>query len=129
MATIRFSRQREAIYNYLCSTKEHPTAEVVYGQVKEEFPNISLGTVYRNLNFLVEHGQAQKLDLGDGFEHFDGNATPHQHFLCNVCHRVIDLEMDSIDHIDVIANAGFDGEIQGHCIFFYGLCEKCKNNR
>ena len=88
--------------------------------------NIRLGTVYRNLNLLVEQGQALRLDCGDGVDHFDGDTRPHYHFSCQKCGCVMDLEMDPIDHIDQIAGAGFDGEIQGHQVLFYGLCPKCK---
>lgn len=125
MAAIHYSRQREAIRDYLCSTKEHPTAETVYSHLRDTFPNISLGTVYRNLNFLVEHGNARKLDFGDGCDRFDGDISPHNHFFCRSCGRVIDLEMDSINHINVLANAGFDGKVEGHTIFFYGECGQC----
>ncbi len=127
MATTRYSKQREAIKEYLLSTTSHPTAETVYAHIQEQFPNISLGTVYRNLNFLVEHGEAQRLDMGDEHDHYDGNAASHNHFYCRHCHRVLDLQMDSIDHIDLIANAGFDGLIEGHTIYFTGLCPNCIN--
>lgn len=125
MAAIRRSRQRDAIKSYLMSTVEHPTAEIVYENLQTEFPNISLGTVYRNLNFLVEHGEALRLDCGDGFDHFDGNTHPHNHFFCRGCKKIIDLEMDGIDHINIIANAGFGGVIEDHVIYFRGLCEAC----
>lgn len=127
MATVRRSRQRDAIKSYLMSTVAHPTAEVVYENLRIEFPNISLGTVYRNLNFLVEHGEALRLDCGDGFDHFDGNSHPHNHFFCRCCKRIIDLEMDGIDHINIIASAGFNGVIEDHVIYFRGLCEECVN--
>ena len=122
---IKYSRQRESIVNFLASRTDHPTAETIYQNIKKEFPNISLGTVYRNLNFLVDHGEALRLDMGDGNDHFDGNVMPHNHFFCRKCHHVLDLEMDGINHIDVIANAGFDGIIEGHTIYFTGLCPDC----
>lgn len=125
MPATRYSRQREAIHTYLMSTKQHPTAEAVYEYMRRSFPNISLGTVYRNLNFLVEHGDALRLEFGDGVDHFDGRTTPHNHFHCKNCGRVIDLDMDPINHIDRIADAGFRGSIQGHSIYFYGICEDC----
>ena len=125
MPATRYSRQREAIHTYLLSTKQHPTAEAVYEYIRQSFPNISLGTVYRNLNFLVEHGDALRLEFGDGVDHFDGKTIPHNHFYCKGCGRVIDLDMDPIDHIDRIADAGFRGSIQGHSIYFYGICEDC----
>ena len=74
MAGLKHSRQREAILDYLHSTKSHPTAEAVYWKVREEFPKISLGTVYRNLNLLANQGQVLRLQCGDGVEHFDGTG-------------------------------------------------------
>ncbi len=125
MAATRYSRQRNAVKNYLLSVRTHPTAETVYDALKEEFPNISLGTVYRNLNFLVEHGEALRLDCGDGFIHFDGFTDAHNHFYCRNCRQIFDLEMDNVDHINLIANAGFDGKIEEHILYFRGLCKKC----
>ena len=66
MAQLKYSRQRDMIRSYLSSTKEHPTADMVYENVRKEFPNISLGTVYRNLKLLVSEGEAIKIDCGDG---------------------------------------------------------------
>lgn len=80
MTALKHSRQREAIKKYLMTTKEHPTADIVYLHVKKEFPNISLGTVYRNLNLLTDIGEALKIPAPDGADRFDGNAAPHNHF-------------------------------------------------
>lgn len=126
MKNTRYSKQREAIKEYICSSKEHPTAETIYHSMLNQFPNISLGTVYRNLNVLVGQGKILSLNIGDGTEHYDGNLTPHHHFHCRICHRVMDLNMDPINHIDYIAGAGFDGTIEGHVIYFQGICPNCK---
>ena len=80
MKTLKYSRQRESIKASLMNRKDHPTADAVYASIREEFPNISLGTVYRNLNLLVALGEVQKLTFGDGKDHFDGDTS-----LC--CHR------------------------------------------
>ena len=72
MQAVRYSRQREAIKNYLLSTTSHPTAEMVYNNIRKELPNISLGTVYRNLNFLADNNEVLRLNCGDGYVHFDG---------------------------------------------------------
>lgn len=125
MATLKFSRQREAIKSYLAQTKEHPTADTVYMNIRNTYPNISLGTVYRNLNLLAEQGEILKINCQDGSDRFDGNPKPHYHFLCTKCGRVLDLEMESIDHINVIANASFRGKVEGHMTYFYGLCPDC----
>lgn len=125
MAGLKYSRQREAILTYLRSTKSHPTAETVYFQIRKEFPRISLGTVYRNLNLLAEQGEILRLSCGDGVEHFDATVRPHQHFICRNCRAIIDLEMPSIDSIDEVADENFSGKIEGHEIYFYGTCNNC----
>lgn len=125
MAVIKYSRQREAILLYLRSTKSHPTAENVYTEIRKEFPKISLGTVYRNLNLLVDQGEILRLNCGDGVEHFDAKTEPHNHFACRTCGAVIDLPIGSIDMIDEEIKRNFRGRIEGHEVYFYGTCEKC----
>ena len=125
MAVTKYSRQREAIKEYLSHTKEHPTADTVYMSIRNTHPNISLGTVYRNLNLLAEQGEILKINCQDGSDRFDGNPKPHYHFICKECGRVLDIEMESIDHIDKIAGAGFGGKVEGHVTYFYGLCPNC----
>ena len=88
---IKRSVQRELIRNNLAHRTDHPTADMVYQSIREELPNISLGTVYRNLRFLVDQGDALSLKLGDGKEHFDGNVNPHFHFICTQCGCVDDI--------------------------------------
>ena len=74
---LKRSKQRESIKKFLISRYDHPTAETVYMNIKEEFPNISLGTVYRNLSLLADIGEIQKLSTGIGPDRFDGNPKPH----------------------------------------------------
>jgi Fur family peroxide stress response transcriptional regulator len=126
----KYSRQRESIINYLKSTKEHPTADTVYMNIRNIYPNVSLGTVYRNLNLLVEQGDVSKIICGDGSVRYDGNPMQHYHFICTDCSSVQDLEMppESLKHIDLIASTGFEGDIHGHTALFYGRCFECKKN-
>ena len=119
------SRQRKSIMNFLAGRTDHPTAEVIYTNLRQEMPNLSLGTVYRNLSLLSDIGDILKISTGNGPDHFDGNPTPHNHFICNKCGAVIDLEMDNIEHIDEVASKNFDGNIQGHVIYFHGICPDC----
>ena len=126
MATTKYSRQREAIIEYLSKTKEHPTADTIYMDIRETYPNISLGTVYRNLNLLVEKGEVLRLIGMDESDRYDGNTHDHYHFLCNKCKRVLDIDMESIDQINTIANKSFPGKVEGHVTYFYGTCDKCK---
>jgi len=122
---LKRSKQRDMIMNFLISRKDHPTADVVYMNVRKENPNISLGTVYRNLTLLSDLGEIQRLRLGDGVDHFDADTTPHYHFVCSTCNSVIDLKMDGIESILDVANANFNGVITGHVTYFYGTCNCC----
>ena len=124
-ATMKYSKQREAVRNFLCSRKDHPTAEVVYENLRKDFPKISLGTVYRNLSLLVELGEAIKFPGLDGQDHFDGNPLPHYHFICNDCHAVIDLGFPNMSALNEDASKNFDGIITGHSAYFYGKCKNC----
>ena len=89
ITVLKYSRQRESIKHFLMTTKKHPTADEVYMHVKRDFPNISLGTVYRNLNLLTDIGEAVKISTPDGGDRFDGRTEPHNHFLfygeCSDC--------------------------------------------
>lgn len=129
MKTLNYSRQREAIYNYLMGTEEHPTAEAVFQGVQKDFPKISLGTIYRNLALLEETGQIQKIPSNDAKDHYDADISEHPHFICQECGAVIDLEMDNLEFLKTLANQGFDGEIEKSQLVFFGKCHHCiKNN-
>ena len=96
---LKYSKQRESIKNFLVTRYDHPTAETVYLNIRKEFPNISLGTVYRNLNLLAEIGEIQKLSPGIGPDRFDGNPAPHYHFICRHCGCVMDLTVSGLDPV------------------------------
>lgn len=129
MAIRKRSRQRELIMEFLAGRKDHPTADIVYAGVRRQNPNISLGTVYRNLTLLAESGEVRRIRVGDGVDHFDADISPHYHFVCRECGSVIDLEMDSIEGITDTAGVNFDGHIEGHVTYFYGTCCNCIKSR
>lgn len=122
---MNYSRQRESIKEYLMSTKEHPTAEVIYQHVREDYPKISLGTVYRNLTLLVELGEVKKISTGDGTDHFDADTSAHSHYYCRCCHRVMDLEVTpSVEQILSASSAGL-GTVETASLLFTGICKDC----
>ena len=125
MAALKYSRQRESIKEYLSSTTSHPTADAVYLHVREEFPHISLGTVYRNLNLLADMGEVIKITTPHGGDRFDGVTKPHYHVLCTECGEIIDLNMDIVHSINEQAEKCFDGSIHSHTTLFYGTCREC----
>ena len=125
MPPLKYSKQREAIKNFLACRRDHPTADTIYTCLREEYPNLSLGTVYRNLSLLSDLGEITKISTGDGPDRFDGNMTKHHNFVCTCCHTVDDLDMDSIDFIMETASKNFDGHIESYLVNFYGLCRNC----
>lgn len=125
---LKYSRQRQVIKDFLMARRDHPTADTVYMNVRNEYPSISLGTVYRNLSLLADLGEIQRLRFNDGVDHFDADTSPHYHFVCTECGSIIDLKTDGLDHILDTAGSSFDGEIQGHVTYFHGVCGKCIKN-
>lgn len=122
---IKHSRQREAIRKNLIQRYDHPTAETVYLDIKENFPNISLGTVYRNLTLLAELGEIQKISTGTGPDRFDGNPMPHCHFQCRLCQKVLDIPFENLGDISAYAQKHFSGIIEENIIQFFGQCPEC----
>lgn len=126
MTTTKRSRQREAILEVVQGTKCHPTADWVYSEVRKVIPNISLGTVYRNLSMLSENGTIQKLHIGTSSEHFDGNPDVHYHVYCTQCGRIDDIEAEPFESFNSWAADMYDGEIFEHHTMFMGKCSQCK---
>lgn len=124
---IKRSVQRELIKENLTSRYDHPTADMIYYSIRKQLPNISLGTVYRNLRFLVDQGEVLSLKLGDGPEHFDGHTEPHYHFICSECSDVEDIFMENLS-IPQKAIDCCSGQITGQVTYFYGLCKNCSKN-
>ena len=94
--------------------------------VRLEIPNISLGTVYRNLAELVAEGEVIKIDAGDGMEHYDGYNKPHYHMFCRGCKSVSDIDMEYSVGMDVAAAKQSGAQIEYHNVVFMGICKKCK---
>ena len=119
---LRHSHQRDMIYNYMLSTKEHPSAEMIYDELRKNEPNLSLGTLYRNLSQLEESGMVMRIPDGAN-DRFDGNAKPHVHFKCTSCGKVYDLmsfKNDSITFSDDII-----GEVTNYSLMAFGSCKHC----
>jgi len=123
----RKSKQKEAIVKALKGTTSHPTADWIYEQVRKDIPNISLGTVYRNLKVMKEKGEILELDLGGTFNRFDGNAQNHYHFRCEQCSRVFDIDepVDQGINDRVARETGFN--VSHHRLELRGLCNGCQS--
>lgn len=120
----KHSRQRDAVYQELCLRKDHPTANELYFAIKEKIPSISLATVYRNLTQLEADGKILRI-TGGLSDRFDGDITPHSHFVCLSCGRVIDIcvKKEGKDEIE-----DFGGIITGKTVTYSGYCPECSKN-
>ena len=119
-------RKRTAILSFLRQTKDHPSAEMVYNHLKQEIPDLSLGTVYRNLTLFKEKGEIQSVATVKGVERFDGNPLPHVHFICGDCDAVIDLDdMQVPQSLSELAARCCGGSVEGCQLTFTGQCKNC----
>ena len=122
----RFSKKRQAIYDCLCSTTSHPTADWIYHQLHSDYPDLSLGTVYRNLTQLKAAGLIQSVGVINGQEHFDANVSPHTHLVCQSCGKVVDLfEITLPKSISQKAATASGYQITGVQLQLTGLCPSC----
>ena len=121
---MRYSRQREAILLNLRSRCDHPDADEVYTSVREVYPNISLGTVYRNLRQLNECGEI--ICFSDGKrERFDGDTRLHYHFICTACNTVFDIFSDEVSQFLLNAQGKLDCEIDRATMVLNGRSRSC----
>ena len=129
MATTKHFRKRDAILTYLQGTNAHPSAEMVYADLKQQIPDLSMGTVYRNLNLFKQQGLATSVATVKGVERFDGNTDPHVHFICDDCGAVIDLEsMQMPQTLTQAAESCCGGQVTGCSLCFNGKCRDCSQN-
>ena len=123
----RNTSQKKATLRAVKETSSHPTAGDIYGLVRKEIPNISLGTVYRNLKFLKQEGKILELDLAGTISRFDGNTQNHYHFRCEQCGHIFDVDdpLDRENDDRVAQKTGF--KISYHRLEFCGLCKDCQH--
>ena len=120
-------RKRDAILACVRGTTVHPSADWVYARLKPEIPDLSLGTVYRNLTYFKEQGDIISLGTVDGVERFDGNTAPHVHFICTGCSAVIDLpELAVPQELSEQAAMSIGGAVSGCQLTFTGTCGDCQ---
>lgn len=123
---LKLTPQRIAVYKYLQSTFEHPSAESIYKALQPEYPTMSLATVYKALKTLVEVGLVNEINVGEGNFRYDANSSSHSHIQCMHCGKVEDLHGISFGDLNETAknNSGYD--ILSNKIYFYGICPECK---
>ena len=126
--TRRNTVQRTSVFDVVRSSHNHPTAVEVHEHVRKQKPNISLATVYRNLELLVEQGAIRKIDMPDGAAHYDGTMSPHYHLHCRICNKAFDVCVPEVHEILIKETGTSEFAIEGHDVIFEGLCASCKEN-
>ena len=126
---MNYSKQRNLVLATLLEHHCHPTAEQIYTIVKEKDPNISLATVYRNLNQLAEKGIIKKIDHLDNQAHFDHTLDEHHHFICSECSCVIDIDCNIVSNLNQQLLDKENLLVEYTDISFHGLCPRCRNKQ
>lgn len=122
---MKYSKQREEILGYVKSVNSHPTAEEVYGEMRKKLPNISLGTVYRNLDRLSLEKKIRRITHIGAKDRFDGNTKSHYHMICASCGKIIDLHIDYLDKLDNDIEKISNLQVLSHKAVFNILCPNC----
>ena len=125
-AGLNVTPQRTAIYKLLIQSTEHPSADMIYKQVKKEMPDISFDTVNRTLSSLCKVGLAYVVEGPGRAKRFEGNTENHQHFNCLKCGRVIDFHHEPFDKIEIPEEIEKKFKILRKSVYLEGLCDKCK---
>ncbi len=125
--TQKHFRKRDAILACLRSTDIHPSADWVHAQLRPQIPDLSLGTVYRNLAYFKEQGEIISLGAVNGVERFDGNTHPHVHFICTCCGGVLDLPGIAVpQELTQAASMESGGTVTNCQLSFTGQCAECQ---
>ncbi len=124
---MRLTPQRVAICKLLSESEEHPTASIIFQQIKEQFPSLSLATVYNTLDTLVQLGAINVLGhAGDDHVHYDANTQPHVNLACVSCHKIVDVESSYVQQLDGEISQASGYQLLGARVLYYGLCPDCQ---
>jgi Fe2+ or Zn2+ uptake regulation protein len=125
---LKVTSQRLAIFNFILSRKDHPSAEQIYQKIRGEYPTISLGTVYKNLHLLKEIGLIQELGFDEGSVRFDPDMEVHINMVCTNCRKITDYKDEKVKNLwnDLISNLAI--KPKGHRLDLYYECDDCKSN-
>lgn len=128
----RYSIQKQMIGATLAQL-DHPTAAEVYEKVRKDYPQISLGTVYRNLSLMADGGEILRLSFPDAPDRFDPNAHEHYHVVCNRCGRIYDTDhtipAELITRIDQAVEACTGVRVENRMMIFSGVCAACRSDK
>lgn len=123
---LKLTPQRLAVYQYLKSNHDHPSAENIYKALQPDYPTMSLATVYKTLKTLVEIGLVQEINIGEGNFRYDGNSSEHGHIQCIKCGKVDDLHQIDFSSLNSTVEENTSYKVKWNKLFFYGVCGDCQ---
>lgn len=123
---LKLTPQRIAVYKYLKSSKEHPSAETIYKALQKDYPTMSLATVYKALKTLVDVNLVQEINVGEGNFRYDGNTCSHPHIQCISCNKVEDINGIFFNNLNEEVQNYTKYDIVANQVYFYGICSNCK---
>lgn len=122
---VRITPQRHAILEYLASSKSHPTADEIYKALADEFPNMSVATVYNNLRVFRSAELIKELTYGDASSRFDFVTNDHYHIICNDCGTIVDFHYPGLEEVEHLASHVTGFQVSSHRMEVYGTCPAC----
>lgn len=122
---VRITPQRHAILEYLISSEMHPTADEIYKALEDDFPNMSVATVYNNLRVFRNTGLVKELTYGDSSSRFDFVTHDHYHIICDQCGKIVDFHHPGLEEVEHLASHVTGFEVNSHRLEVYGTCPEC----
>ena len=124
---LAFTFQRQVIYEAVVDSREHPTPELIYEQVRQRIPSISLGTIYKNVKTFLDSGVLKEVTLHHGSLRLESNMTPHHHLVCSSCKAIFDIEESAVEPVQLPKTKLPVGFAIKQCrVEFVGLCKSCQ---
>ena len=123
---VRITPQRHAILEFLISSESHPTADEIYKALEEDFPNMSVATVYNNLRVFRNSGLVKELTYGDASSRFDFVTHDHYHIICDECGSIVDFHHPGLEEVERLASYVTGFEVNSHRLEVYGVCPECQ---
>lgn len=122
---VRITPQRHAILEYLIATESHPTADEIYKSLADDFPNMSVATVYNNLRVFRNAGLIKELTYGDASSRFDFVTHDHYHIICDECGTIVDFHHPGLEEVEHLASHVTGFKVNSHRLEVYGTCPTC----
>lgn len=126
---VRITPQRYAILEFLIDHDTHPTADDIYRALADQFPSMSVATVYNNLRLFTKLNLVKEMKYGDSSSRFDFASTEHYHAICSECGKIEDIYYPGLDDVEVVTSNLTGFEVSAHRLEIYGVCPDCQKNK